>query len=585
MLKGLLVFLLLFNSLGKNLFSYLSCDGHEAWRSFRGDLQSLRAGAFATADALLVEYFTSVDIGNFVAVLTEPQLTRHLQRPQDCVYGVVTALYVRGQELRRQGHVEAAIADWQMALQFLGKELGLDFLESTEWPLRSAQILFALAEAKAIVQSWPEIPMRERWNAVDPFSILVDPFWSNCVQVNPAQKLKERKPNVVLYGYHPVLVEPVSALSEVLQLHWFGVSDRDCAFFKMCNKKSTEKPVPARLRFKIYESDVDLNEVEDAYRIFWEAEMRLGLRADLIICMELRDAFFLWKITEVAMIYYPAIIFMQDEAMNDYSADVLIQQFEELRSQDVLRFGGLQTGTVAMVAQSPYLAASLEYHTGQKLPSVRPLARYVEVKYQPNSSSILVLCARTRLMMSHSCRGLFREGQRMVPRGTLQVRLPPGDQDVVHGFTFEEVSHFRATVLIPWNIAVTTFYELYAMNMPLFVPDALWLARLWPKQMTSYGRSHPNLHQRFRPNNEHPTPYPSLDSLEDDFQTMLYWARRYAFLEMPGVQSFTSIPQLLLKMTDVDFQSISEKMTEETHKASQEVIPFWAALINELVAK
>ncbi|CAK9022120.1 DnaJ-like protein 1 [Durusdinium trenchii] len=294
-----------------------------------------------------------------------------------------------------EGHVEAAIADWQMALQFLGKELGLDFLESTEWPLRSAQILFALAEAKAIVQSWPEIPMRERWNAVDPFSILVDPFWSNCVQVNPAQKLKERKPNVVLYGYHPVLVEPVSALSEVLQLHWFGVSDRDCAFFKMCNKKSTEKPVPARLRFKIYESDVDLNEVEDAYRIFWEAEMRLGLRADLIICMELRDAFFLWKITEVAMIYYPAIIFMQDEAMNDYSADVLIQQFEELRSQDVLRFGGLQTGTVAMVAQSPYLAASLEYHTGQKLPSVRPLARYVEVKYQPNSSSILVLCARS----------------------------------------------------------------------------------------------------------------------------------------------------------------------------------------------
>ena len=36
-------------------------DGHEAWRSFRGDLQSLRAGAFATADALLVEYFTSRD--------------------------------------------------------------------------------------------------------------------------------------------------------------------------------------------------------------------------------------------------------------------------------------------------------------------------------------------------------------------------------------------------------------------------------------------------------------------------------------------------------------------------------------------
>lgn len=68
-----------------------------------------------------------------------------------------------------------------------------------------------------------------------------------------------------------------------------------------------------------------------------------------------------------------------------------------------------------------------------------------------------------------------------------------------------EVARFRATVLIPWNIAVTTFHELYetwqedeitlkfdsteAMRMPLFVPDSIWLARLWPKQITSYGRS------------------------------------------------------------------------------------------------
>ena len=36
---------------------------------------------------------------------------------------------------------------WFLSLR-VAKELGLDFLESTEWPLRSAQILFALAEAK-----------------------------------------------------------------------------------------------------------------------------------------------------------------------------------------------------------------------------------------------------------------------------------------------------------------------------------------------------------------------------------------------------------------------------------------------------
>ena len=303
-------------------------------------------------------------------------------------------------------------------------------------------------------------------------------------------------------------------------------------------------------------------EVEEAYRDFWDAETRSGLQADLLICMELRDAYFLWKVARslqqsVATIYYPGIIFMQDEAMSDYASQVLLKQFHELISHDVLRLGGLQhaTGTVALVAQSPYLATSIQYHTGRQVPCVRPLASYVGVQYRPNSSTVLVLCARTRLMMSHSCRGLFREAQHRMKSlaRRWQMRLPAGDRDVVHGYLFEEVARFRATVLIPWNIAVTTFHELYAMNMPLFVPDSLWLARLWPKQMTSYGRSHPNLHQQLHlPDSGHPsgpTPYPSLDHMARDFPTMLYWAQSYAFIEMPGVQVFASIPQLIWSLS------------------------------------
>lgn len=36
-----------------------------------------------------------------------------------------------------------------------------------------------------------------------------------------------------------------------------------------------------------------------------------------------------------------------------------------------------------------------------------------------------------------------------------------------------QVSHFRATVLIPWNIAVTTFYELYASVLKEL--NAVWI--------------------------------------------------------------------------------------------------------------
>ena len=41
--------------------------------------------------------------------------------------------------------------------------------------------------------------------------------------------------------------------------------------------------------------------------------------------------------------------------------------------------------------------------------------------------------------------------------------LASGDRDVVHGLSFAEVASFHAAVLVPWNIAVTTFVEFYAL--------------------------------------------------------------------------------------------------------------------------
>ena len=169
MLRVLLEFAVLWHlsvARRNDVFPYLNCDGHKSWSDFREALLERRfksadgsglldfsgpdtrqslAELGALADTLLVEHFASLDIGNFVAVLAEPGLTQSRRRAQDCVYGVVAALYIRGQELLAQGEAEAAAADWEMALQFLGKELGLDFMESTDWP-RSANILLSLAK-------------------------------------------------------------------------------------------------------------------------------------------------------------------------------------------------------------------------------------------------------------------------------------------------------------------------------------------------------------------------------------------------------------------------------------------------------
>ena len=72
-------------------------------------------------------------------------------------------------------------------------------------------------------------------------------------------------------------------------------------------------PVAGAWRYLDYASEADVEEVEARYRALWEAEQAGGLVADLLLCMELRDAYFLWRVARVPTIYYPAIIFLQDE--------------------------------------------------------------------------------------------------------------------------------------------------------------------------------------------------------------------------------------------------------------------------------
>jgi len=431
-----------------------------------------------------------------------------------------------------------------------------------------------------------------------------------------------------VYGYHPVLIEPISTLvlgskgpGVPIEWRWYGVHPRDCAFFAALCGYGTQRiarvPVSSDWRYLAYKNASDVAHVEHRYRVLWEAERAIGHSADLLLCMELRDAYFLWRVSGVATIYYPAIIFLQDEALNDFGAAEYLRQFEELSRHDVLALHAWDHGDMrtmpptGIVAQSAYIAEGIFYHVKRRVPAVRPLALYIGVQYAPNSTQhgtglsaarlrLMVLCARTRLMMSHVCRILFREGARLLPRPTsVRLFLPSGDGDVVHGLPFSDVASFDATILIPWNIAVTTFAEMYAMHMPLFVPDELWLARLWPKQMTSYQRAHPDLHRELRTEatlaadpsssiaaGRHPTPYPSFDRFTEDYPAMRYWAAHYGHVHgLPGVRPFRSIPALLLALHrgEEDLRAASAAMREEALRARGEVLPFWAGLVGRLL--
>ena len=72
---------------------------------------------------------------------------------------------------------------------------------------------------------------------------------------------------------------------------------------------------------------------------------------------------------------------------------------------------------------------------------------------------------------------------------------------------------------------------------------------------------------------------------------MLYWAENYAGIyEMPGVQKFASIPELLFSLKQkisenpLFFEMMSREMQEETQRARGEVLVFWRDLAGILTA-
>ena len=79
----------------------------------------------------------------------------------------------------------------------------------------------------------------------------------------------------------------------------------------------------------------------------------------------------------------------------------------------------------------------------------------------------------------------------------------------------------------------------------------------------------------------------SKDFLARDFWIMLYWAKNYGGIyELPGVQTFSSIPHLLFSIQQHEqsfFQDVSTEMRRETKQARKRTLPFWAHLAARLL--
>lgn len=493
-------------------WTWLHCDGDPAWREFRSHLASYRQRGFPPNISLAEEALALIEKSRgtmrtelWVGGMHHSAWSE--KRTEECYYGYATALFVYGVSLFALGKRQQAQEVWTKAVDYvLGNFLSLDFMESTDWGIRSADILLALsyAEKQGVVRPAeevplppPKVPSLRDWYPKRPIRVIdaacvlwscdqALPDWSKSAELCRGQRLK-----LLLVGDHPALVEALSALKLSrsdgepwlqLEYRWFDVRAEACALIApFCSQAFVRRiqGCDQTERFREIFDEAGLDEVRALYKHF-TSEMLKEYDPDVMLCLLFRDAYFVWQESQRPTILYFSVHYLYNDGTTEFSFELYVRWFQHFLSQDMVlptdsERQGAPTATVAISA----LCGELQYDDlGSRVPSVRPLGLHVQMRYQPNSSAaghlrVAALCTRPNVMSHSGCRSFFQESRRLLPLSSrLQIWLPPSEAPSwtsMGGMSWDEVSRFDAFIFIPWAWGTMTFRELYGMNLPLFV--------------------------------------------------------------------------------------------------------------------
>lgn len=224
------------------------------------------------------------------------------------------------------------------------------------------------------------------------------------------------------------------------------------------------------------------------------------------------------------------------------------------------------------VANNPMLAAQVDWQSAIKLRVVRPVASFLTFHYS-NSRPDDVLVPEPREACVLHC--LLRS---FTPANYPLRFFGKADTDR----RLETFASFRAIVLYPHDFALMSFYEFYAMGVPLFMPSHL------SKYLFPYSASVPLLDwvpENIRHCRDCGPRAPFSPMSLKSSAALKYWSRAIDFFLLPAVQLFPSIAALLEMLPDADLYAISSAMRQNRDQRHKESLSYWqgaaAAAIQE----
>lgn len=461
-----------------------SCRDIPEWGSFLESMQANARAGFPADQALL--YKASDLLTKWANKPYPPQdFFKYLcggfeaQWPLEdkfCLYGFVGALFTRSRHFMASTDPEvrkAADQDFQYATTVLGKEGSVDFLDDSPWPVSILDLYININETEFMTYD----SYNKKYPVQPPRVPLESIHWQPPV-ADPLRRQRAMPPEVLIavVGTHATLsLEPVDILGRFVQdVHlravFYGLEPRWCQILGICNQGTTA----LSQLFKESEKDpysLGWSKMTERMQGIYAADGNL-MNAQLLLCTEpLAGCLILKDVAEAHGRSLPLLGYLGVALLNNCPPEDIPSFWRHFARLSQRSESGQATAVLAV--NNLILSEQIHYQTGVRVPYVRAHGLYTGMSYTPMKLKE-VLVWRAPLFVYQTTRCTIMRFLQGLPEHPITYRFVEETESV----PYKDMAGYRAVVLLPWDHALMTFYELYSAGMPLLLPAAEWMYRL-----------------------------------------------------------------------------------------------------------
>lgn len=249
---------------------------------------------------------------------------------------------------------------------------------------------------------------------------------------------------------------------------------------------------------------------------------------------------------------------------------------------------------VQFAAISPFLAQKMQYQAGVPIPAARGFGFHVMeqgMTYLPRRLDEVLIWKNSRECEDNqeAFDILLAEANfRMSAKATQQKQLrfhhlrqlrDEGDA------SYKSIGSFRSVVFVAYEVLLMTFYELYHIAIPLFLPTLELSSFFMYRGPVTFPHCSLTLDTGSSTEDPLASSWPYSPFERERVSDRLAWLQAYTdWYSFPHLQYFASIVGLLEALYTADLQAISAAMRLETEGALAEAAVFWRSAFTKVLA-